>query len=84
MAEQLPHQLMYKGEKVSDAVCEWLEQGYAVYEWLEQGYAIMPLKRHEITLSDIKIRGLLTKIKPNGRVRVILNLSKGDPCCVNQ
>ena len=63
-----------QGEKVSDAICEWLDQGYA----------IGPLDRHEIPFSDVKVSGLMTKIKPNGRVRVILNLSKGDPCCVNQ
>ena len=46
--------------------------------------AIGPLERHEIPFDDIKISRLMTKIKPNGRVRVILNLSKGDPYCVNQ
>ena len=62
-----------QGEKVSDAICEWLHKGYA----------IGPLDRQEIPFEDIKLSGLMTKIKPNGSVRVILNLSKGDPCCVN-
>ena len=54
-----------QGEQVRDAICEWLEQGYAIGS----------LERHEIPFDDIKISGLMTKIKPNGRVRVILNLS---------
>ena len=32
--------------------------------------------RQEIPFEDIKLSGLMTKIKPNGSVRVILNLSK--------
>ena len=61
------------GEKVSDAICEWLAQGYA----------IGPLDKDEIPFDWVKINGLMTRPKPNGKVRIILNLSKGDPCCVN-
>ena len=60
----LPHHIT-KVQKVRGAICEWLDHGYA----------IGPLERHEIPFDDIKISGLMTKIKPNGRVRVILNLS---------
>lgn len=62
------------GEKVSDAICEWLEQGYA----------IGPLSKDDIPFDWIKVNGLMTKAKPNGKVRVILNLSKGTPSCVNE
>lgn len=61
------------GEKVSDAICEWLSQGYA----------IGPLERDEIPFEWVKLNGLMTRPKANGKVRIILNLSKGDPCCVN-
>ena len=30
------------------------------------------------------MNGLMTKAKPNGNVRVILNLSKGIPSCLNE
>ena len=55
----------------------------AICEWLHKGYASGPLNRQEIPFEVIKLSGLMTNIKPNGSVRVILNLSKGDPCCVN-
>ena len=61
------------GEKVSDAICEWLAQRYA----------IGPMDKDEIPFVWVKINGLMTRPKPNGKVRIILNLSKGDPCCVN-
>ena len=62
-----------EGEKVSEAICEWLDQGYA----------IGPMDKEEIPFDWIKISGLMTKLKPNGKVRLILNLSRGKPCCVN-
>ena len=50
---------------------------------MAQGYAIGPLDKDEIPFDWVKISGLMTRPKPNGKVRIILNLSKGDPSCVN-
>ena len=62
------------GEKARDAICEWLSQGYA----------IGPLDKDEIPFEWVKVNGLMTKTKPNGKVCILLNSSKGDPCCVNE
>ena len=55
-----------QGEKVSEAICEWIDQGYA----------IGPMNREDIPFPWIKVSGLMTRPKPNGKVRVILNQSR--------
>ena len=52
------------GEKVSDAIAEWIHEGYA------HG----PVNKSCVP-KEAKISGIMTKTKPNGSVRVILNLS---------
>ena len=57
------------GQKVSDAIGVWLQKGFA--------YG--PVNMHEVPASA-KFNGIMTRGKPNGSVRIILNLSspKGD------
>ena len=42
-----------------------------------------PNDRDDIPFPRIKVSGLMTRPKPNGKVRVILNQSRAKPCCVN-
>ena len=61
------------GEKVTDAIADWLEKGFA--------YGPVPL-------SDVppsaKFSGIMTRAKPTGSVRIILNLSSPKGAAVNE
>ena len=52
------------GEQVTDAICDWLAKGFAF---------------GPVTLAEVpdsaKFSGIMTRPKPNGSVRIILNLS---------
>lgn len=65
-----------------------IEAGYqvtdAVVGWLRDGYAIGPFDRDDLPFRNVKISGLMCKIKPNGKARVINNMSKGRPNSVNE
>ena len=52
------------GPQVSDAIAEWVAKGYAAG----------PFKLEEIP-ANVTINGIMCKEKPNGSVRIILNLS---------
>ena len=62
------------GDRVTDALAAWVEDGLA----------IGPYKNEDIPFVVYRISGLMTKEKPNGSVRIIVNLSKGDPISVNE
>ena len=53
-----------EGHKVTDAICDWVVKGFA----------LGPVKREDVP-EHAKINSIMTKEKPNGSVRVILNLS---------
>ena len=61
------------GDRVSDSICEWLEAGYA------SG----PFELDELP-RNAKISGLMVKLKPTGKARLILNLSAPKGSCVNE
>ena len=65
-----------------------IEAGYqvtdAVLGWLNDGYALGPFEKKEVPFSNFKISGLMAKIKPNGKARVINNMSGGKPNSVNE
>ena len=61
------------GDRVSDSICEWLKAGYAAG----------PFELEEIP-DDAKISGLMVKLKPTGKARLILNLSAPKGSCVNE
>ena len=61
------------GDPVSDAIVEWVRDGYA------RG----PVSKEEVP-KTAKISGIMTKAKPNGSVRVILNLSAPAGRSVNE
>ena len=63
-----------QGEKVSDELASWISKGFVVG----------PLTENEIPFENVKYSGLMTKIKPNGSVRPILNFSKGVPKSLNE
>ena len=52
------------GPHVTDAIADWIHKGFA--------YGPIPLDQIPLTA---KISGIMTKPKPNGAVRIILNLS---------
>ena len=64
-----------------------IEAGYqvtdAVVGWLKDGYAIGPFEVEDLPFENVKISGLMCKIKPNGKARVINNMSGGKPNSVN-
>ena len=62
------------GEEVTDALVEWLDNKYA----------IGPFEPAEIPFKKCKISGLMCKMKPNGKARIIVNMSKGKPTSVNE
>jgi len=61
------------GEKVSDAIGLWLKKGFA--------YG--PVKLNQVP-ANAKFNGLMTRGKPNGSVRIILNLSSPKGRAVNE
>ena len=61
------------GDRVSDLICEWLQAGYAAG----------PFEFDEIP-ENAKISGLMVKLKPTGKARLILNLSAPKGSCVNE
>ena len=64
-----------------------IQYGYevtdALADWLQHKYAMGPFNIDQVPFNMTRISGLMTKIKPNGSVRIILNLSKGKPSAVN-
>jgi len=46
----------------------------AVAEWIHKGYAFGPVTAQQVP-AHAKVSGIMVKLKPNGSVRVILNLS---------
>ena len=53
-----------EGEKISDAIADWLKKGFA--------RGPVPLDKVQ---GKVKLNSLMTRPKPNGSVRIILNLS---------
>ena len=56
------------GDRVADGIAEMIENGLMVG----------PLDEEEIPWEDITISALMVKLKPNGKARLIINLSKPD------
>ena len=77
----------FRVESISTNAPSAIESGRevtdALLEWLEEGYVIGPFDKNEIPFDKAKISGLMCKIKPNGKARIIVNLSKGNPFSVN-
>ena len=61
-------------EKVSDELASWIAKGFV----------IGPMEDKDIPFTNIKVSGLMTKTKPNGSVRPILNFSRGVPKSLNE
>ena len=62
------------GEEVTDALVDWLHQRFV----------IGPFDPDNIPFENCKISGLMCKMKPNGKARIIVNMSKGNPVSVNE
>ena len=62
------------GDRVTDAIVDGIKAGII----------IGPMRKEDIPFESIKENGIMVKIKPNGSARMILNLSRGDPYCVNE
>ena len=54
----------------------------AIAAWVSQGYAFGPVEEADVPANE-KINGILTRQKPNGSVRIILNLSAPKGFSVN-
>ena len=61
------------GAQVTDAICDWLAKGFA--------YG--PINLDEVP-GTAKFSGIMTRPKPNGSVRIILNLSAPKGAAVNE
>ena len=64
------------GDRVTDSIVTWIKQGYCMGPFFSLDET--PWKE------DLCVNGLMVKLKPNGKARVILNLSAGSPCPVNE
>ena len=62
------------GEEVTDALLQWVEEGLV----------IGPYDPGEVPFDRTKVSGLMCRLKPNGKARIIINLSKGKPMSVNE
>ena len=62
------------GEEVTDALAGWVHSKFAMG----------PFDPDEVPFEMIRKSGLMTKKKPDGSVRIIVNLSKGKPHAVNE
>ena len=62
-----------EGERVSDELASWIAKGFVMG----------PFDEKDVPFRNIKLSGLMTKTKPNGSVRPILNFSKGVPKSLN-
>ena len=64
------------GDRVTDSIVDGIKKGIM----------IGPMKEEQIPFKEqgIKVNGIMVKLKPNGVARVILNMSRGEPFCVNQ
>ena len=60
------------GQQVSDAIAGWVEEGLV----------FGPVEEHDVP-AGAKINSILTRPKPNGSVRIILNLSAPEGISVN-
>ena len=56
------------GDRVADGIAEMIENGLMVG----------PLDEEEIPWKDISVSAIMVKLKPNGKARLIINLSKPD------
>ena len=56
----------------------------ALLDWLEDGFVIGPFSKEEVPFEKMKLSGLMCRMKPNGKARIIINLSKGKPTSVNE
>ena len=70
------------GERVADSL----------QDWIKEGIAFGPLLPEEMPWTDYSVNPILVRLKPNGKARIIVNMSspypkesdkKGDPKSVN-
>ena len=54
----------------------------AIAGWVEKGFAAGPFREEEVP-AGAKVNGIMCRPKPNGAVRVILNMSAPDGSSVN-
>jgi hypothetical protein len=54
----------------------------AIAQWVEKGYAFGPVPEEKVP-SGVKVNGIMCREKPNGSVRIILNLSAPEGRSVN-
>ena len=64
------------GDRVTDSIIDGIKSGIMMG----------PMTKEQIPFREkgIKVSGIMVKLKPNGVARVILNMSKGYPFCVNE
>jgi len=55
----------------------------AIADWINKGFAYGPVSLNEVP-KNAKFSGIMTRPKPNGSVRIILNLSSPIGTCVNE
>ena len=64
------------GDRVTDAIVDGIKSGIMMG----------PMDKDEIPFKEngIKQSGIMVKVRPDGKARVILNMSMGKPFCVNK
>ena len=79
-----PFRIASKSTNAPSAIEHGEEVTDALLDWMEDGYVIGPFDEKDIPFSKAKISGLMCRMKPNGKARIIINLSKGSPTSVNE
>ena len=54
-----------------------------IVDGIRKKIMIGPMSESEIPFESIKVNGIMVKLKDDGVARIILNMSRGDPFCVN-
>lgn len=64
------------GDRVTDTIVDGIKKGIM----------IGPMEKEDVPFVEegVKVNGIMVKLKENGVARVILNLSRGTPFCVNK
>ena len=55
----------------------------ALFKMIKKKHVMGPLEESEIPFDQVRMSGLMAKLKPTGEARTILNLSRGNPSSVN-
>ena len=54
-----------------------------IVDGIKSRIMIGPMTKGQIPFDSVKVNGIMVKLKDDGKARIILNMSRGEPFCVN-